>query len=362
MFGSDILETAIGLSLIYLVLSSVCSAGRELIEAIIKTRAVGLERGIAELLQDPSGTGLTKALYEHPLIYGLFSGSYSPRLPRSKWMRWLPRWGDQLPSYIPSGNFSAALFDLVVRGSGGHSAAQPLPDGAPLTMESLRAAAVSIQNPTVQRVFVSAIDHAGNDVDAVRKQVEDWFNSSMDRVSGWYKRQTQYVLFVLAVAVSVAANADSLALIRHLSSSTVTRQALVEQAAHATTGNQPLTEQAVTDQINALSPLQLPLGWSEGIPDGGWPQRILGWLMTALAISLGAPFWFDMLGKFMSVRSTLKLKEPPGSPSGSNAAAPQVVVMTPGTVPDSTSAPSAPQPAAFTPHSWASGDPQEGIL
>jgi len=37
--------------------------------------------------------------------------------------------------------------------------------------------------------------------------------------------------------------------------------------------------------------------------------RILGWLVTALALSLGAPFWFDLLNKFIVVRSTVKPKE-----------------------------------------------------
>jgi hypothetical protein len=43
---------------------------------------------------------------------------------------------------------------------------------------------------------------------------------------------------------------------------------------------------------------------------------VLGWLVTALALSLGAPFWFDMLNKFMVVRSTIKPKEKsPDEPS-----------------------------------------------
>ncbi|MEO9964568.1 MAG: hypothetical protein ABJF11_02195 [Reichenbachiella sp.] len=49
----------------------------------------------------------------------------------------------------------------------------------------------------------------------------------------------------------------------------------------------------------------------------GWP-RILGYFITALAISLGAPFWFDMLNKLMKLRGTVK--EPTGTVA---AASPQ---------------------------------------
>jgi hypothetical protein len=71
--------------------------------------------------------------------------------------------------------------------------------------------------------------------------------------------------------------------------------------------------------------LGLPIGWDTGDDpqrkwpgwhwkrDGGWWDQIywhgLGWLLTALAISLGAPFWFDVLNKFIVVRSTVKPKE-----------------------------------------------------
>ena len=35
-------------------------------------------------------------------------------------------------------------------------------------------------------------------------------------------------------------------------------------------------------------------------------QHIAGWLLTALAISLGAPFWFDLLNKAVSVRHGMR--------------------------------------------------------
>jgi len=76
--------------------------------------------------------------------------------------------------------------------------------------------------------------------------------------------------------------------------------------------------------------LGLPIGWTYGDPKnptndprafrgvdpGNWFLRILGWFITALALSLGAPFWFDLLNKFMVVRATVKPKEKsPDEPS-----------------------------------------------
>jgi len=73
----------------------------------------------------------------------------------------------------------------------------------------------------------------------------------------------------------------------------------------------------VQQNLAEIKKLGLPIGWTraEGDPRSlniswqGWLLRIIGWLVTALALSLGAPFWFDMLNKFIVVRSTVKPKE-----------------------------------------------------
>jgi hypothetical protein len=44
---------------------------------------------------------------------------------------------------------------------------------------------------------------------------------------------------------------------------------------------------------------QLPLGWGHPVPRDvvGWLGKLIGWVLSAVAISLGAPFWFDLLKK-----------------------------------------------------------------
>src|SRR5437762_14039335 len=110
MFGSDILEIAIGMIFVYLLLSLICSAASELIEGLFKNRATDLERGIRQLLNDPNGTGLVRKLYDHPLVSGLFKGTYDPgKIKDGAYQR-----GSTLPSYIPARNFALALMDVVL--------------------------------------------------------------------------------------------------------------------------------------------------------------------------------------------------------------------------------------------------------
>jgi hypothetical protein len=49
----------------------------------------------------------------------------------------------------------------------------------------------------------------------------------------------------------------------------------------------------------------------ERIPSkaGGWALKVFGLLLSALAVSLGAPFWFDTLSKFMNVRGAGKVPD-----------------------------------------------------
>ena len=88
MLGSEVLEVGIGLVLLFLFVSLICTAVQEGIEALFKMRAKDLERGIGGMLSDKDGTSL-EAFYNHPLIFSLFGGDYKKA-------------GHNLPSYIPA--------------------------------------------------------------------------------------------------------------------------------------------------------------------------------------------------------------------------------------------------------------------
>ncbi|MEW6169139.1 MAG: hypothetical protein AB1651_15805 [Pseudomonadota bacterium] len=364
MPGMQILEIAIGLTLVYLLLASVCSVLREAIEAWLKTRAVDLEQGIRMLLADDDGSGLAKQLYEHPLIYGLFEGEYRPdalklkNAGRADQRRRMPR-GTNLPSYIPAPHFAQALLEVVARPTVSRGAQA---FAAPLDTDGLRYAAALLDNASVRAILLSALDRAGGDLARVQAGIEAWFNAAMDRVSGWYRRRTQRIILLLSLVVTVAVNANTLTLIDHLSVDASLRKALIAQVEAASGADQAGARAA----LDRLAGMGLPLGWSEGWPGvaphprltggaaaGGWwsqlLQPLIGLLLTALAVSLGAPFWFDMLNKLISVRSTLKPKDAPRS----DAAMPAPAVA---------AVPPLPQIAVFEPHEWAEGEPQRGVL
>ncbi len=327
MFGSEILDIAIGLILVYLLLSLICTVIREGLEAWTKTRAVHLERGIRALLHDPKGEDLAKDLYDHPLVSGLYRGSYEPSKIKKNGQ--MPVHQD-LPTYIPAGNFARALLDIVAHRSNPREETDDDSSNAPISLEGIRASAKKISNESVRRALLFAIDTADGDFAGAQANLEAWYNSAMDRVAGWYRRRTQYILLAVGLIVTVILNANTFMIANALSQDDALRQALVLEAgliAHDTSREAALRQADLRERYAELDRLGLPIGWADGWPgpereegqalwsyvgENPWDGAvapIVGWLITVLAISLGAPFWFDVLNKFMVIRSTVKPHE-----------------------------------------------------
>ena len=72
--------------------------------------------------------------------------------------------------------------------------------------------------PGVRRALTSLVQAAGADAARSRQNIEDWYNSAMDRVSGAYKRRTQYTIFLIGIFVTIGINADSLIIFKRLTS------------------------------------------------------------------------------------------------------------------------------------------------
>jgi hypothetical protein len=317
VFGSETLDAAIGLVFLFLLLSLVCSSIQEALETVLRYRARDLHRGISEMLSDKNNTALVTQLYQHPLINGLYQGSYDPKNLKN------------LPSYIPPRTFSLALVDLL------HPAHTQPPSPAGLTQPNLvanpklqlRTAVAATPNESVRRALLPLIDSAGDDLEAVRRNIENWYDAVMDRVSGWYKRRTQITIAFIGLALAAFMNVDTIGVARYLNTSETIRSVIVARAQAERNSSTPSNY----DLIDPLGWLErqggVPVGWvfapEKGepfidferdwrrLPDTsvGWMMKLAGILLTTFSVSLGAPFWFDVLNRFMVVRSTVKPDE-----------------------------------------------------
>jgi len=282
-----IVQVVIGLSFLFFLLSIVASAVNEAIAGIFKLRAKTLEMGIANLLTGSTARGggdfeIVQQLYDHALVNGYGKDDHGK------------------PSYLSSRSFRTAVLDItqLLETTG-----QP-PTDDPLRLEAIRTEVEEqIQAIPFERLRDSLTTiwrSTDRNVEEFREGIERWFDRGMERVSGWYKRRVQIILFAVGLLLTILLNASAITAADRLWKDDGLREGLVAQA--------DVQEDKLEggDALARLEELRFPIGWEvENRPDGwdGWALTVLGWLLTGIAITLGAPFWFDLLGKVSNLRA-----------------------------------------------------------
>lgn len=263
MFGSTVLEVAIGLAFCYATLALVVTTLQEALAGAFHLRANMLLDAVRRMLGDPRCEGLARALYAHPLANPRAGGASASDRPSR-------------PSYIEPGNFAIALIDSIRQG---HA--------------SLDAAIGAVQDPQLQRTLQTLYSQAGADPTRFQAAVAAWFEAAMERLSGVYKRRQLLVSFLLSLLLAILFNIDSIHLFRTL---------WQQPALAAQIGAMDATlNAAMLDQLWAL-----PIGWQTFPPtlDAAFALQAAGWLVTASTTLFGAPFWFDVLQRAVNLRST----------------------------------------------------------
>jgi hypothetical protein len=483
VFGSTMLEVAIGMIFVYLLMSLLCSAFGELINSLLRFRSKDLEKGIRRLLDNtpightgflaplkrfhewinsPRATGLIPLLRRFQAAYNrlrdrtvvsprggaVVSSLAVPKLSDKFFSHPLikPLFEGRKPSYIPARTFSLALWNMATEAAKEMQKEQGIvapppsvggvitsPPTAGIVIRSVEKDLTLLRNAIelmpndvlpkeIQQALLTHMDEAEHDFDKARENVEKWYDDTMDRVSGSFRRRAQYILLTLGFLLALAINVDSFNIIKALSNNDDLRKTVVTAAEKyaneplpgttPTPTPTPITTTTTTtpgagatgagangaptpspsptptaeEQFAAarerikqikgeINELGLPIGWDcgwrdpnstgapgtgtnsnsngntnsntntntnanintnsnananqsaktkpvwkcsqfsgsnlRGVPDGwsGWLFKLMGIFLTALAVSQGAPFWFDLLNKIIVIRSTVKPRE-----------------------------------------------------
>lgn len=268
MFGSTVLEVAVGLTFCYATVALIVSTVQEALASALHLRARSLLDGVKSMLNDPDFNALARALYAHALVNPHDDGTGASQQDiRSK------------PAYIEPKHFAIALIESI--------------QTIPADYTQLGRDIDALADPQLKRALQGMYQRAGGDMDALRQSVEGWFNSAMDRVSGAYKRRSMLVSLLLSLLLAILFNIDSIHLFRTL----WTHPALAAQI-----GAPPgVLNQSVIDGLRAL-----PIGWERFPPllDPQFTLMVGGWLLTASTALFGAPFWFDLMKRTVQVRGS----------------------------------------------------------
>jgi hypothetical protein len=317
--GIPALDLAIGLAFVFLLLSLLASTIQEFIAAFFGLRARTLEEAVRNMFADE--TDVIAAFYGHPLIDTLYRGKVNKSDLGKGGLRRTTG-----PSYVSPRAFATFVLDALA------------PSGGKLNVFKTAGGLAATLPDAVKDRLQPLLDAAGNDLDEYRKAIEAWYDDAMARVSGWYKRKTQVILLVIGAALVLALNANTVTIATTLWTDETVRAAVVQQANQDTAPPTGDSRQArlnsAADNVAQVSKIGVPMGWSgEGKPrwrGSGWITTLSGWLITILAISLGAPFWFDTLGRLSRLRSSGK-PETPLPATGSGKPNERIVTETPPT-------------------------------
>ena len=436
MFLTDPLEVAIGLVFVYLLLSLIVTSVREAAENLLKRRAEYMRQAIGELLDVDTAKSaednLVHCLFVHPHIFSLYKGASpfqakasGPSQPLTTTQK------KALPSYIPAENFVNALLDIA---ADPHKLYTDVPV-KDFSIDRLKVTANDIQNDQARQALLFALNTAQGDMAQVRQSLTNWYTSAMDRVTGWYKRESQQLIFWGSLVACIILNVNSAVIGQALYKDTTLRRVVVAEAgqyqAQAKAGNAACSSSSSSSTTTAIAPasqaavagvddnasgtdmssaanstsapdntasaspdlsdtasnlacyndklvaMNLPLGWNANtlgimanqlglastdmplelnkdtlgvmarqLPRDWWKVLVgiviisAGWLITAYAMTLGAPFWFDVLNKIMALRSSVKPDDTPPQSTATAVAAP------PATPP---AVPTVPAPAPYVP-------------
>jgi hypothetical protein len=205
--------------------------------------------------------------------------------------------GNHGPSYMSAKAFADAVVEGIVDDDGTLTAA--IPAG-------------------LKKRLTPIVRESEADLQHIKAGLERWFDDTMERVGGAYKRWASVALVAVGLFVAVSANASTYDTAVQLWRQPVTREAVADAAGNVVGKGEAGTEiKSVADATKNLDGSGLPVGWTPearrtwreaGLLPWNWAwaqwATVLGWLVTALLVSLGAPFWFDLLSKLVALRSS----------------------------------------------------------
>ncbi|KAB8335787.1 hypothetical protein SD80_005885 [Scytonema tolypothrichoides VB-61278] len=374
-----VVDIALGLIFIYLILSLLTSEIQELVTTLLQWRAKHLKKSIQLLVAGGSETQqsdiddatiLVHKLYQDPLINTLNQQSQEiveKELQQLNQLRVDPKTlkGKQsAPSYIPSETFAITLLEALRIPELINYVKNPSDTKTNLHMilSSYKELKTAIDNKdtesyqTIQNIYGDIsenhefkklvqglpeyvpnnlitslsllaqrsqikIGDIKEEMNQFQREVETWFDRSMDRASGVYKRNAKGVAILIGISVAILTNTDTFFLLKRLSQDSAVRSAITQSAIQQ---KDFINDQNARSQFQELiENASVPIGWqnigqqfeplktSRGNSVQIFVLRIwlvfkifFGWIVSGLAIAMGAPFWFDILNKVINVRNS----------------------------------------------------------
>lgn len=345
MFGSQVLDVLIGLFTLYLILSVMVSGFNEVMSGLLNSRGAML----MSFIQQSLGTHASKLsdymVYDPdenkiPRLLNFIFGFPGLSQLRNRW---------SLPTRIEPDQFTQAFMEVVMQLEH-QSLAQRLVD-APDKIDAVTTSVIEsinklkdrqLKNRLLQLVkntsdsaksaaaeaqltVADAEKYAQNLRQQVEQQVTNWYQAQMDRLKELYTRNIKFVIFAIGLSIAFFLNIDSIKITNELLINPTLREAIVAQSQGLVENGTILDENNLQYIYDQLGNLGLSIGWTNFGQEIS-VMKIVGILITAFAVSQGAPFWFDLLNKVTNLKWGAKTPAE-AAPTSSGTPVPPAAVL-----------------------------------
>jgi hypothetical protein len=324
MFNSQILDVAIGLLLMFLFQSILISGIHDLLVSMLAVRG--------KILKTFLITALKTKETKDTIFEQMSSSPFINNLKRK----------NRFPSEITSRNFSDAIIELIIREDASKDN----------YITQIKNNIAKLPDSEFKSILIARLNESGDSYENFKASIEKWFDDYMDRISRWYKKRVTYFMYMFAFGSTLALNVDALFVMNELwknpklrESAVVMSENIVQKDYNEITKKKYtgiLTDSSntkdsinvaldkVTDSYQNLHLLDFPITWayayqlqnSNEMPlesltlmeKLSWTikqitiEKLLGFIITTLAVSIGAPIWYDLIKKLVSAREMLKKK------------------------------------------------------
>lgn len=312
MNGFDFLNLVIGLIFVYLIYSIACTTIWELSVNFLHLRGKMLRNWFKNTFQGKLGEEILK----HPLFKGLSTSE------------------KKIPNYISSALFSDIISDIIVNEDGVQEESPNLPVDINTFKEKLEK--TELIGKGLKRVFLQYLTETSGDFLKLKEKIGKWFDEAQEGLIASFKKKLQLWIFIIAVIIVGATNADTLRLATYLYNNPGAAEAIADKAEmfvkdsavirnilddYSTNSDSSanLEQNEIVERIDKnleslrelneeVKESKIPIGWTEEeidtLEDWAILKKIGGLLLTIFAVSLGSPFWFDVLNKLSNLRSS----------------------------------------------------------
>jgi hypothetical protein len=231
MVGNVALDVVIGLVFVYLLYSLYATVLMEMISSFLGLRGRNLAYALRRMLTDEKeyegkkwksrvARWFTSIIQMSGYAINLTNDYVFKKFFEQHSVKSLSSGGaNNTPSYMKPESFTKGLLDAVKS-----------KDPNLNNMANILKGIESLPRSAAKEHLQSLMNDANNDPMKFKILLEDWFNTTMDRASGWYKRSVQVILFIIGLWLAFIFNLDTAAIIKTLSKDPHAREQLAKMA------------------------------------------------------------------------------------------------------------------------------------